>query len=341
MASQKRFNFSRAGGLFNRKTLRRELTKVVFEPTDRQLRVAKNWAEQVRHPNFDKARETAVRGEFIQAVLVTLLGYAPYRAGETYTIATEEALGRGAVDTALGTFSGSERIILAPVELKGPKTRDLDAIMPGRNKSPVQQAWNMPSTRRAPNGCLSQIARKSGSTPSAMGASNMRRGIFRLSTTRRSMSGHGSLSAHKISSLAAPPPCSTKARMSKRTLPTSFMSITRRHATRAAAVSVDQHHMRNECCNVGSIGVHVIPRRRRTRSTVASTIVGNDAKAFLEEEQQLVIPLVCRERPPMVKNDRLPSTPIFEKDFGPIVCFDFTYDRSPNCGETGAALSLV
>jgi hypothetical protein len=215
MASQKRFNFSRAGGLFNRKTLRRELTKVVFEPTDRQLRVAKNWAEQVRHPNFDKARETAVRGEFIQAVLVTLLGYAPYRAGETYTIATEEALGRGAVDTALGTFSGSERIILAPVELKGPKTRDLDAIMPGRNKSPVQQAWNMPSTRRAPNGCLSQIARKSGSTPSAMGASNMRRGIFRLSTTRRSMSGHGSLSAHKISSLAAPPPCSTKARMSK------------------------------------------------------------------------------------------------------------------------------
>jgi hypothetical protein len=31
----------------------------------------------------------------------------------------------------------------------------------------------------------------------------------------------------------------------------------------------------------------------------------------------------------MVKNDRLPGTPIFEKDFGPIVCFDFTHDRSP------------
>ena len=27
------------------------------------------------------------------------------------------------------------------MELKGAKTRDLDAIMPGRNKSPVQQAW--------------------------------------------------------------------------------------------------------------------------------------------------------------------------------------------------------
>ncbi|MES6494322.1 hypothetical protein U6K29_12390, partial [Cutibacterium acnes] len=31
--------------------------------------------------------------------------------------------------------------ILAPFELKGADTRDLDAIMPGRNKTPVQQAW--------------------------------------------------------------------------------------------------------------------------------------------------------------------------------------------------------
>ena len=141
MALQKRFNFRRAGTLFNRKTVNRALTKIVFDPTEQQLKAAKDWAAQVRHPNFHKARETAVRGEFIQTVLVTLLGYTPYRAGETYTIATEEALGKGAVDTALGTFSGSERTILAPFELKGPGTDDLDAIMPGRNKSPVQQAW--------------------------------------------------------------------------------------------------------------------------------------------------------------------------------------------------------
>ena len=31
--------------------------------------------------------------------------------------------------------------IVAPFELKGAGTRDLDAIMPGRSKSPVQQAW--------------------------------------------------------------------------------------------------------------------------------------------------------------------------------------------------------
>jgi hypothetical protein len=141
MASQKRFNFGRAGTLFNRKTIKRELTRVVFEPTDLQLKAAKDWAKQTRHPDFRKAKETSVRDEFIQTVFVTVLGYTPYRAGETYTIATEETLGTGSVDRALGTFSITERKVLAPFELKGPKTHDLDAIMPGRNKSPVQQAW--------------------------------------------------------------------------------------------------------------------------------------------------------------------------------------------------------
>jgi hypothetical protein len=139
MALQKRFNFGRAGGLFNQKTFRRALTKVHLDATAAQLRAAK--AAQVRHPHFRKAKETSVRDEFIQKVFVTLLGYMPYRAGEAFTIATEEALGTGSVDRALGTFSQSERTVLAPFELKGPKTHDLDAIMPGRNKSPVQQAW--------------------------------------------------------------------------------------------------------------------------------------------------------------------------------------------------------
>src|ERR1700732_232290 len=141
MASQKRFNFGRAGTLFNRKTIKRELTKVVFEPTDLQLKAAKDWAKQTHQSDFRKAKETSVRDEFIQTVFVTVLGYTPYRAGETYTIARGEALGKGAVDAALGQFSSSERIILAPFELKGPGTEDLDAIMQGRNKSPVQQAW--------------------------------------------------------------------------------------------------------------------------------------------------------------------------------------------------------
>ncbi len=42
---------------------------------------------------------------------------------------------------ALGRFGGKTPDIVAPFELKGADTNDLDAIMPGRNKSPVQQAW--------------------------------------------------------------------------------------------------------------------------------------------------------------------------------------------------------
>ncbi|MGH6846304.1 MAG: Eco57I restriction-modification methylase domain-containing protein, partial [Methylocella sp.] len=137
---QKRFNFGRAGGLFNQKTIKRALTRMVFDPTEVQLKAAKYWAAQVRHPKF-RAKETSVRGEFIQRVPVTILGYKPYSADETFTIATEETLGKRPVDTALGTFSDSQSAVLAPFELKGPRTVDLDAIMPGRNKSPVQQAW--------------------------------------------------------------------------------------------------------------------------------------------------------------------------------------------------------
>ncbi|PKQ03729.1 MAG: type I restriction endonuclease subunit M, partial [Alphaproteobacteria bacterium HGW-Alphaproteobacteria-12] len=48
---------------------------------------------------------------------------------------------RGSVDLALGRFGGKSPEILAPFELKGATTRDLDAIVPGRSKSPVQQAW--------------------------------------------------------------------------------------------------------------------------------------------------------------------------------------------------------
>jgi hypothetical protein len=138
---QKRFDFGRTGSLLNRKTVKRAYTKVVFAPTEQQLKAAKHWSQQVRHVNFKKAKEEEIRSQFIQNVLVTILGYTPIIADGTYTIAEEQTLGKGSVDMALGEFSGKNRLVLAPFELKGPKTHDLDAIMPGRNKSPVQQAW--------------------------------------------------------------------------------------------------------------------------------------------------------------------------------------------------------
>ena len=54
----------------------------------------------------------------------------------------------GSIDLALGRFGGATPEIVAPFELKGAGTRDLDAIMPGRNKSPVQQAWEYATNAR-------------------------------------------------------------------------------------------------------------------------------------------------------------------------------------------------
>lgn len=76
--------------------------------------------------------------------MVGILGYETVGHGDTWTIAREYGVAGGAVDLALGHFSAEKENdkVIAPFELKGAKTRDLDAIMPGRHKTPVQQAWD-------------------------------------------------------------------------------------------------------------------------------------------------------------------------------------------------------
>ena len=127
--------------LFNQKTARKAQREFTFDFSDAQRAAAAGWAAQVQSPQFAKIKETAVRDQFIQQVFIDLLGYSPVRAGGVFTLAKEESLGPGSADVALGRFEGGKRAILAPFELKGPGTRDLDAIMPGRRRSPVQQAW--------------------------------------------------------------------------------------------------------------------------------------------------------------------------------------------------------
>ncbi|MFP6647429.1 MAG: type I restriction endonuclease subunit M, partial [Candidatus Latescibacterota bacterium] len=86
--------------------------------------------------------ETQNDGEFIQRILIEVLGYKGSGQSDRWTVAKNQQAGKGNVDAALGTFSATtEPNIIAPFELKGARTRDLDAIMPTRNKTPVQQAW--------------------------------------------------------------------------------------------------------------------------------------------------------------------------------------------------------
>ncbi len=130
--------------LFNYKVLKTERDRVVFAPTPEQLAKAADYSRKVSDPKFLKQKETAVRGLFIQDVLQTVLGYTPFDPASPYTLAIEQQIRSGAVDVALGRFSGtaSSKDIAAPFELKGPDTHDLDQIVPGRGRSPVQQAWD-------------------------------------------------------------------------------------------------------------------------------------------------------------------------------------------------------
>lgn len=125
--------------LFNRKTLDRQIRPAEI-PAD-HLEILEGWTEMIRSGRVYKLKETALHGELTSKIIEGVLGYHGPAGGMDYTVATEQAILRGSVDLALGRFGGKTPEILAPFELKGADTRDLDAIMPGRNKTPVQQAW--------------------------------------------------------------------------------------------------------------------------------------------------------------------------------------------------------
>jgi hypothetical protein len=125
--------------LFNKKTLERHVRAAPL-PAD-HLAALQAWSELVTSGRIHGLKETALHGQFTSKIVEGVLGYRGPAQGADYTVSTEQAILRGSVDLALGRFGGATPEIVAPFELKGADTRDLDAIMPGRNKSPVQQAW--------------------------------------------------------------------------------------------------------------------------------------------------------------------------------------------------------
>lgn len=97
------------------------------------------WSENLDRGIYDS--ETQNDSEFIQRILIDVLGYIGSSEGKSWTVAKNQPLPKGNVDVALGEFTADKTKIIAPFELKGAKTKDLDAVMAGRNKTPVQQAW--------------------------------------------------------------------------------------------------------------------------------------------------------------------------------------------------------
>ena len=126
--------------LFNKKTISKTIA-LAAPPDAARLAVLQEWAETIRSGAISSQKETALHGNFKQKILVEVLGYSDFNPSGAWTVDVEAQIGAGSVDLALGHFDANSRTIIAPFELKGAKTRNLDAIMPGRAKSPVDQAW--------------------------------------------------------------------------------------------------------------------------------------------------------------------------------------------------------
>lgn len=129
--------------LFNNKTLAKHVKDQAI-PEDHQ-QIIENWVKQIDSGTLQNLGEIQVQGPFMQQIMCKLLGYTAVGEADTYTVAREYPVASGRVDLALGHFVGdkdaSKNTVLAPFELKGADTKNLDAIMTGRHKTPVQQAF--------------------------------------------------------------------------------------------------------------------------------------------------------------------------------------------------------
>lgn len=130
--------------LFNAKTISRHIARAAT-PDPAHLEILRQWGETIRDRSIETQKETALHGNFKQRTICDVLGYQDFNDSGQWTVDVEAQIGAGSVDLAFGHFSKGERRIIAPFELKGAKTKNLDAIMPGRAKTPVQQAWEYAS----------------------------------------------------------------------------------------------------------------------------------------------------------------------------------------------------
>ena len=105
------------------------------------LKALTDWRNMITSGRIYEYKETALQAEFQQKLLERVLSYSGPVGNIEYTMETQQKILRGSVDLALGFFSDKNSKIIAPLEVKGANTKNLDAIMPGRAKSPVQQAW--------------------------------------------------------------------------------------------------------------------------------------------------------------------------------------------------------
>jgi len=109
------------------------------------LKVLRNWQNMIDDGSINKQSEGNLHPVFFSDLCETVLGYASFsnkhkKTGQ-WTLVNESAVKRtGRVDIGFGKFSDKNKELLAPLELKSPKTSNLDVAMLGRDLSTVEQA---------------------------------------------------------------------------------------------------------------------------------------------------------------------------------------------------------
>src|SRR5687767_11072349 len=102
---------------------------------------------------------------------------------------------------------------------------------------------------------------------------------------------------------------------------------------------------RDQIFDVGCISIHLIPAVGLVRTAVTAAVMGNHPEALAEEEDHLIIPVVRRQRPAMMKDDRMrvSGAPVLVEDPGAILggdCAHATILPAGGCRSTGPALGF-
>jgi type I restriction-modification system DNA methylase subunit len=131
---------SAAMGLFNHRIVSAAL-KSQPVASEAQREVARLWAESIRNHSIHGQNESQIESVFHTKLLVGLLGYRAFDGTTDFTFRPKQPMAHGEADVVLGHFGHGGATILAPLELKGTDTPDLDAPVKGKSESTVQQAW--------------------------------------------------------------------------------------------------------------------------------------------------------------------------------------------------------
>src|SRR5579863_382018 len=82
----------------------------------------------------------------------------------------------------------------------------------------------------------------------------------------------------------------------------------------------------HQLVDVCSVRIHFIASFGLRGTAMSAPVMSNHAKTALEKEHHLRVPIVCRERPAMMKEKRLSRSPILVINLRSVFCSDRSHD---------------